>query len=105
MNDGVRRYAADPKAKDYLYRHYTPSGRLARPMLALHTIYDPVVPATTLSLYDHLVASAGFEQNLVQQYVHREGHCVISQDEVGRAFDELVRWTHQGSRPTPGLLK
>ncbi len=105
LNDGVRRYAADPKAKDYLYRHYTPSGRLARPMLALHTIYDPVVPATTLSLYDHLVASAGFEQNLVQQYVHREGHCVISQDEVGRAFDELVRWTHQGSRPTPGLLK
>ena len=105
LNDGVRRYAADPKAKDYLYRHYTPSGRLAKPMLALHTIYDPVVPASSLALYDHLVASAGFEQNLVQQYVHRDGHCVISDDEVGRAFDELVQWTHQGSRPTPGLLK
>jgi pimeloyl-ACP methyl ester carboxylesterase len=105
LNDGVRRYAADPRAKDYLYRHYTPSGRLARPMLALHTIYDPVVPASTLSLYAHLVASAGFEQNLVQQYVHRDGHCVIKDDEIGRAFDELVQWTHQGSRPTPGQLK
>jgi len=105
LNDGVRRYAADPKAREYLFRHYTPNGHLSKPMLALHTIYDPVVPATSLSLYDHLVQGAGFGENLVQQYVHREGHCVISQDEVGRAFDELVEWTHRGERPEPGRLR
>lgn len=105
LNDGVRRYAADPKAREYLFRHYTPSGRLGKPMLAIHTVYDPLVPATTLSLYDHMVQGAGFGENLVQQYVHHEGHCVITTDEVGRAFDELVRWTHGGGRPTPGLLR
>jgi pimeloyl-ACP methyl ester carboxylesterase len=105
LNDGVRRYAADPHAQDYLFRHYTPSGRLAKPMLALHTLYDPLVPATTLSLYEHMVQGAGFGQNLVQQYVHREGHCVITEDEVGHAFDELVQWTHRTTRPTPGLLR
>lgn len=104
LNDGVRRYTADPRARDYLFRHYTPSGHLTKPMLALHTIYDPRVPATSLALYDHLVQSAGFGENLVQKYVHREGHCSISPDEVGRAFDELVEWTHHGPRPTPGLL-
>lgn len=105
LNDGVHRYAADPKAKDYLFRHYTPNGHLAKPMLALHSIYDPLVPAGTLATYDHLVMAAGFEENFVQQYVHREGHCVIAPEEIGRAFDELVRWTHQGPRPTPGLLR
>jgi pimeloyl-ACP methyl ester carboxylesterase len=104
LNDGVRRYPAVPKAREYLMRHYTPSGRLAKPMLAVHTIYDPVMPAESLALYDHMVQAAGFGDNLVQQYVDREGHCNISQEEEGRAFDELVAWTHHGPRPVPGLL-
>ena len=105
LNDGVHRYAADARARDYLLHHFTPSGRLERPMLALHTIYDPLIPATTLSLYEHQVQMSGFGQNLVQQYVHRDGHCTFTPEEVGRAFDELVQWTHGGARPTPGLLR
>jgi hypothetical protein len=105
LNDTVRRYAADPRAREYLMRHYTPTGRLQRPMLALHTLYDPTVPASSLALYDHMVQAAGFGDDLVQQYVRREGHCNITQDEEGRAFDELVAWTHRGPRPAPGLLK
>jgi pimeloyl-ACP methyl ester carboxylesterase len=106
LNDGVRRYAADLRAREYLIRHYTPNGHLGRPMLALHTIYDPLIPPATLSLYAHQVEMAGAGQNLVQQYVHRDGHCTFTPEEVGRAFDELVQWTHgAGVRPTPGLLR
>ncbi len=105
LNDGVRRYPADFKARAYLLSHYSPSGRLTRPMLAVHTIYDPLIPATTLSLYDAEVAEAGYSQNFVQQYVNREGHCTFSADEVGRSFDELLRWVHIGVAPQPGLLK
>jgi hypothetical protein len=104
LNDGVRRYAADPQARDYLLHHYTPTGRLNRPMVALHTTYDPRIPGATLSFYAEQVAIAGFSDNLVQQYVHRDGHCAFNQEEVGRTFDELVRWIHAGKRPTPGLL-
>jgi hypothetical protein len=105
LNDRVHRYAAAPHAFEYLFHHYSPSGRLQRPMLAIHTIYDPTVPAGSLPLYDHLVQAAGFGDNLAQQYVDHEGHCNFSQDELGAAFDELVRWTHGGPRPAPGLLK
>jgi pimeloyl-ACP methyl ester carboxylesterase len=104
LNDGVHRYSAIPKARDYLFQHFTPSGHLTKPMLALHTLYDPTIPASSLALYDHIVQGAGFGENLVQQYVHREGHCAITSEEVGRAFDELVEWTHRGTRPIPGLL-
>ena len=105
LNDGVHRYAAEPRAREYLLRHYTPSGRLNHPMLALHTLYDPRVPANTLSYYNEQVAAAGFAQNLVQQYVHREGHCTFTSEEVGRSFDELVGWIRSGHRPTPGMLQ
>lgn len=105
LNDGVRRYAAEPKAREYLTRHYTPNGHLGKPMLALHTLYDPLVPPATLSLYAHEVEQAGAGENLVQQYVKRDGHCTFSPEEVGRAFDELVEWTHRGTRPAPGALR
>jgi hypothetical protein len=105
LNEKVKRYTATPQARAYLMRHYTPSGHLGRPMLALHTIYDPVAQISQLELYDHEVQAAGAGENLVQQYVEREGHCNFTEDEIGHAFDDLVRWTHGGPRPTPGLQK
>ncbi len=104
LNDSVRRYAADPAARRYLIDHYTPNGRLTHPMLALHTTYDPLIPGTTLALYGHIVEQAGFGQNYIQQYVHRDGHCTMSAEEVGIAFDELAAWVHGGKIPSPGLL-
>ena len=104
LNDGVHRYAADPAARDYLLHHYTPSGHLNHPMLALHTTYDPRIPGSTLAFYAEQVAMAGFSANLVQQYVHRDGHCTFTQDEIGRSFDEMVAWVHTGHRPPVGLL-
>ena len=104
LNDGVKRYAADAHARDYLIHHYTPSGRLTHPLLALHTTYDPRIPGNTLTIYAEQVAIAGFSQNLVQQYVRRDGHCTFTQDEVGRTFDELLSWIHTGKRPLAGLL-
>ena len=105
LNAAVRRYPANPRARDYLVRHYTPSGRLGRPMLAVHTIFDPYIPPTLLTLYNEMVEGAGQGEHLVQQYVPRDGHCAITSEEVGRAFDELVTWTHGGPRPVPGLLR
>jgi hypothetical protein len=85
--------------------HYTPTGRLTRPMLAVHTMYDPLIPGTTLALYAHEVEAAGFGENLVQQYVHRDGHCAFSRQQVGESFDELLAWINGGKRPAPGLLR
>ena len=104
LNDGVRRYVADPHARAYLLRHYTPSGNITHPLLALHTTYDPRIPGNTLAFYAEQVALAGESANLVQQYVHRDGHCTFTQDEIGRTFDELVTWIHTGKAPPAGLL-
>lgn len=105
LNDGVTRYAADTKARDYLLDYYTPTGKVTKPTLALHTVYDPLIPAETLGIYSSIVEAAGYSRNYVQQYVRREGHCAFTPEEVGRAFDELIVWTHGGKPPLAGLLK
>lgn len=105
LNDGVRRYAADPYALQYLLRNYTPTGKLLRPMLALHTTYDPIIPVATVTTYAEQIEAAGFGDHFVQQYVRHDGHCAMTPEETGRAFDELLDWVHNGRQPTPGLLK
>ncbi len=59
LNDGVKRYAADPGALAYLHRYYTPTGHLSRPVLAIHTTYDPIVPPSMPSNYALLAREAG----------------------------------------------
>lgn len=102
LNDGVRRYRAEPKAAAYLSRWYAPSGKLHKPLLALHDTRDPLIAASTAFEYALLARRAGHADNFVQQYVKAEGHCVFTPQQVGQAFDELVAWAHAGRRPAPG---
>lgn len=104
LNAKVKRYAADSGAVKYLSAYYTPSGDLKRKLLALHTTYDPLVPAATAEYYDSATRRRGDGDLFVQQYVNRDGHCNITADQTGQAFDELLAWVHQNQRPSPGLL-
>jgi len=104
LNDGVKRYRADPQSAAYLARWYTPTGKLLRPLLALHTTADPLVPSADAFEYALIAERAGHSANFVQQYINREGHCVFKPDETARAFDELVDWVNAGKRPVSGKL-
>ncbi|MEO7149663.1 MAG: alpha/beta hydrolase [Rhodanobacteraceae bacterium] len=105
LNDGVRRYRADASPAAWLARWYTPSGKLTRPMLAVHDTRDPLVPASSAFEYALAAQRAGHSDNFVQQYVNREGHCVFTPQEVGRAFAELIDWVDADKRPQPGKLE
>lgn len=102
LNDGVKRYHAEPRAAAYLSRWYTPTGQLTRPMLALHDSGDPLVVASTAFEYALIAQRAGHADHFVQQYVNAHGHCVFTPEQVGKAFDELVAWKRDGKRPQSG---
>jgi pimeloyl-ACP methyl ester carboxylesterase len=105
LNIHTARYTANPHAREYLLRYYSPTGNLGRPMLAVHTLYDPLIAPSTLSFYEHEVEAAGAGKKIAWQFVPTEGHCNIAPEKIGHAFDELVRWTHHGPRPKPGELR
>lgn len=104
LNDGVQRHRADPAAATYLARWYTPTGKLLRPMLALHDVGDPLVPAYVPFDYALTAERAGHGANFVLQYVHHEGHCVFTPAQVGTAFGELTKWVDAHARPHAGPL-
>ena len=104
LNAGVRRYLADPAAARWLERHYTPTGRLTRPLLELHTLHDPLIHADVGAAYALLAQRQGDAAEFVQQYVPVAGHCTYTPADVARAFDELLDWVHHDHRPAPGQL-
>ena len=104
LNAGVARYRADAAAAERMGRHYTPTGKLTRPLLALHDTGDPLVPASTAFEYALAAQRAGHGDSFVQQFVNREGHCVFTPEEIDRAFGELLDWVNDGKRPPSGPL-
>jgi pimeloyl-ACP methyl ester carboxylesterase len=102
VNAGVKRYTADPKATEYVRTFYTPTGHIARPVLAIHTSYDPLVPVSVPNNYQTLVDSAGTSSLFVQQYVKHDGHCRILPEEVQKGFSQLREWKSSGVRPKAG---
>lgn len=105
LNDGVARYALNPAAHAYLVKNYSPTGHLRRPLLAVHTTYDPVVPAWIPSEYARLLADLGHSNLFVQRYVKRDGHCMITSSEMIHAFEDLRTWKRSGQPPAAGSQK
>jgi pimeloyl-ACP methyl ester carboxylesterase len=104
LNDGVKRYAAPAAALAYLKTWYTPTGLLLKPTLAVHTTYDPIIPASTLAYYADTVERAASSEEFVQQYVKHDGHCNIGVPETAAALGELIRWKRSGVKPAPGAV-
>lgn len=104
LNDGVKRYTASAAALAYLKTWYTPTGVLVRPTLAVHTTYDPIIPADSTAIYADAVQRAAAGDWFVQQYVKHDGHCMIGGAETAAALGELIRWKRTGVKPTAGLV-
>ena len=103
LNDGVKRYSANPRAAEYIRTWYTPTGRLSHPMLAIHTSYDPLVPVRIPDMYLGMVEQTGSDNLFVQQYVKHDGHCAILPNEIAAGFNELRAWKDKGVKPHAGL--
>ncbi len=105
LNRGVKRYAADAKAREYLRQHNTPTGRISDPMLAIHTTYDQLVPGRYISEYDNIARLAGTQDLFVAKFVVAKGHCNFTPAQTGAAFDELLDWARSRKRPEAGEIK
>jgi len=105
INRGVKRYTSDPKAVEYVKTYYTPTGKLERPVLAVHNVYDPVVPAWSTNYYGELARATGADKLFVQRWSIHGGHCNVKPEQHQRAFDDLLKWQATGVRPEAGEQK
>ena len=105
LNRGVKRYAADAKAREYLRQHYSPTGKIADPVLTIHTTYDQLIPGRYVSQYDEFARVAGTQDLFVAKFVVAKGHCNFTPAQTGAAFDELLSWIRDKKRPAAGEVK
>jgi pimeloyl-ACP methyl ester carboxylesterase len=105
LNRTVKRYAATAAARDYLRQYATPTGRIADPMLAIHTTSDALVLGSDVTAYEVPAALAGTSDRFVARFVEADGHCNFTPAQTGNAFDALLAWARDGKRPAAGEQK
>lgn len=105
LNRIVKRYAADPAAREYLRQYASPTGRTQDPVLTIHTTSDPLVLGSDVTAYEPLAAIAGSSDRFVARFVDRPGHCNFTMAQTAGAFDALLAWAREGRRPAAGEQK
>ena len=81
--------SADPIARAALDAFET-SGALTIPAGTLHTLGDPIVPASQEDRYAGKVAASAASDLLQQQAPDRYGHCTFTGPEVLQAFNAVI---------------
>jgi hypothetical protein len=105
LNREVPRYTADPEAAEYMRQWYTITGKISDPVLAVNAMVDPLVPIWVTQRYDEATQLAGTKDLFVQKWVAETDNTRHKPETVTRAFELLVDWVVDGTRPEPGELK
>lgn len=105
LNRTVKRYQAEPPAREYLRQYATPTGRIADPVLTIHTIVDDLVIGADVTAYEVVAGLAGAADRFVVRFVDRDGHCNFTPAHIGSAFDDLRAWAKEGKKPAAGEQK
>jgi pimeloyl-ACP methyl ester carboxylesterase len=99
------RVSADHAAVKYLVHNIVFDGKLAVPVLTMHTTGDGLVVPENEQAYSAVVDKAGDSAMLQQIFVHRAGHCAFTPAETITAAHALLhrlntgKWNVAGLRP------
>lgn len=98
---GVERVTMAPDAEQYLAHNFTPTGELRIPVMAIHNMFDPGVPAFHVDSLKARAEAAGAGDMLTRRLLPSFGHCAIPTGTLTTGFADLVRWVETGVK-APG---
>jgi hypothetical protein len=90
FNRDVHRYPGTPAAMAYLAGNAALTGRIDKPVVLQSLAVDQTVPPRFAARYPELVHAAGRDAELRVLPPVGEGHCNLSEAQIGNAFDVLV---------------
>ncbi|WP_306393470.1 prolyl oligopeptidase family serine peptidase [Telluria beijingensis] len=91
------RIAAEAGPVAYMKRNYAPTGRLARPVMLVQTVSDPVTLAEFNRDYAQTATKAGAGAMVREAYVQRVGHCNFKPGETVAALLTLQQRVSGGA--------
>ncbi len=96
--------AADIAARNHAEHWGGSSGRLLRPVITMHGIFDGLVYVSQESYYAALVQAAGPGNQLVQTYVNAATHSSFTADQYMSVLEAMGSWLDTGAQPDASLL-
>jgi len=74
-------------------------GQLMAPVVSIHTLGDLFVPFGMQQVYRRRAESHSAGHLLVQRAIRGVSHCDFTIAEMSKAFNDMVAWVKQGTRP------
>jgi hypothetical protein len=91
------RISADSSALQYLIQNIIYDGKIAAPVLSLHTIGDGLVVNENETAYSDVIHAAGDAALHRREFIYRAGHCAFTPAEQIAAFEALVQRVNTGT--------
>lgn len=105
LNKKIERLPATVE-EDYLFGKYDRSGKIGKPVVLLHTVYDQLIPPQFgVVNFDNQVHQQNREHLLSVKYTNGQGHCQFTPEQIGKAFEELQAWLKTGVKVKAGALE
>lgn len=95
-----RNIQAPIASRSYVEQNARYSGNIRKPVLTMHTLYDPLVPVSHEREYSFTVARAARENLLFQTYTSGNGHCSFTGEQLVTALTAISNWVGTGTKPT-----
>ena len=88
------------KDPDLLYSTYDRTGKIDKPVLLLHTIYDPLIPPTyAVTNFENMVIQQNKTKYFCVKYTDGQAHCAFTPQQSEKAFNDLRNWIKTGNKP------
>ena len=94
-----RKVKADRSARKYARRFATPTGKLKRPVITIHTTTDGLVTVDNEFAYRETVEERGRERFLLQVFTDSVGHCTFTPEQLISTVKAMESWLSTDSRP------
>lgn len=89
-----------------VFGKYDRTGNINKPILAMHTIYDQLIPPTYgITNFENLVHRQQKDKFFVAKYTNGQAHCAFTNQQTGKAFDELRAWVNTGVKAQAGFIE
>lgn len=104
VNKKAERLAAtqDPQK---LFARYDRTGKIDKPIVLMHTIYDQLIPVSyAVTNLENMIHAQGRGEYFTVKYTNGQAHCQFTDKQTGEAFDALRTWVKTGVKPSFGYV-